>query len=141
MVIDKYKAVVDGIELFGLGNTHSTYTPSELNTYLLLPIQYNRIRLYYQDNKPIGLITWCWLSPTQSNLFLEDEYEPVSEDYQRENPGQDYLLWGIEFIAPYGHAHKLMRTIRNEHTELYGTTSMVHFRRFYDRNKLHKRTF
>lgn len=141
MRIDRYKAVVDGIELFSEGDIHSKYNLEELNTYLLLPIKYNRIRFYYEGDKPIGLITWCWLSPTHSDLFIDDEYQPVEEDYQRENPGEDYLLWGIEFIAPYGHTRKMMSTIRKEHRELYGTTTSVHFRRFYDRNKLHKRTF
>jgi len=141
MVIDKYTAVLDGMELFNEGDIHSKYTLEELHTYLLLPISYNRIRIYYQESKPIGLITWCWLSPTQSNLFLTDEYQPVAEDYQRENPGNDYLLWGIEFIAPYGHTLKMMRAVRREHKELYGTTTQVHFRRFYDRQKLHRRTF
>lgn len=141
MHIDRYKAVVDGIGLFNEGDTHSKYTLTELNTYLLLPIEYNRIRFYYQDDKPIGLITWCWLSPTQSTLFLEDKYQPTPEDYQRENPGEGYLLWAIEFIAPFGHTRKVIRNISKEHKELYGTTAQVHFRRFYDRQTLHRRTF
>lgn len=139
MHIDKYQAVVDGISLMELGDTHSRYTPSEVNTYLLLPIQYNRIRLYYQDTKPVGLITWCWLSPSKSTLFLEDKYEPVGDDYALENP-EGYDLWAIEFIAPFGHTRRVVKAIRKEHKELYGTTTSVHFRRFYDRNTLHKRT-
>ena len=140
MVIDKYKAVLDGLRLLEVGDTHSKYTPQEIISYLLYPIEHNRLRLYYIDNKPIGLCTWCWLSPTKANLFLNDKYTPTEEDYSLENPGGDYQLWGIEFIAPYGHTRKMMRTLRNEHKELYGTTK-VHFRRFYDRNKLHRRTF
>jgi hemolysin-activating ACP:hemolysin acyltransferase len=140
MHIDKYQAVVDGISLMELGDTHSKYTPSEVNTYLLLPTQYSRIRLYYQDTKPVGLITWCWLSPSKSTLFLEDKYEPVEDDYTLENP-EGYGLWGIEFIAPFGHTRRMMKAIREEHKELYGTTTSVHFRRFYNRNKLHKRMF
>jgi len=140
MVIDKYKAVLDGLRLLEVGDTHSKYTPQEIISYLLYPIEHNRLRLYYIDNKPIGLCTWCWLSPTKANLFLNDRYTPTEEDYSLENPGGDYQLWGIEFIAPYGHTRKMMRTLRNEHKELYGTTK-VHFRRFYDRNKLHRRTF
>ncbi len=140
MVIDKYKAVLDGLRLLEVGDTHSKYTPQEIISYLLYPIEHNRLRLYYIDNRPIGLCTWCWLSPTKANLFLNDRYTPTEEDYSLENPGGDYQLWGIEFIAPYGHTRKMMRTLRNEHKELYGTTK-VHFRRFYDRNKLHRRTF
>mgnify|MGYP000441452855 CR=1 FL=1 len=140
MVIDKYKAVLDGLRLLEVGDIHSKYTPNEVISYLLYPIEHNRLRLYYIDNRPIGLCTWCWLSPTKANLFLNDKYTPTEEDYSLENPGVDYQLWGIEFIAPYGHTRKMMRTLRNEHKELYGTTK-VHFRRFYDRNKLHRRTF
>jgi len=140
MYIDKYKAIEDSIELLTKGDVHAKYTPQEIISYLLLPINNNRVRLYYQGTKPIGLVTWCWLSPTKANLFLEDKYSPTDEDYQLENPGSDYQLWGIEFIAPYGHAHKVMKAIRKEHKEMYGTTK-VHFRRFYDRNRLHRRTF
>tara|TARA_B110000093_G_scaffold69783_1_gene75729 strand:+ start:2555 stop:2977 length:423 start_codon:yes stop_codon:yes gene_type:complete len=138
--IDRYKAVGDGIELLTKGDTHSKYTPREVITYLLLPINNNRIRIYYIDDKPIGLVTWCWLSPTKASLFLEDRYSPTDDDYKLENPEGDYQLWGIEFIAPYGHPLKVMRAIRQEHKELYGTTQ-VHFRRFYNRQKIHRRKF
>ena len=138
MVIDKYTAVVDGISLLELGDTHSYYTPSEVNTFLLLPIEHNKIRIYYEDTKPIGLITWCWLSTTKSNLFLNDKYQPTAEDYKQDTSDD---LWGMEFIAPFGHTRKMMRSIRKTTTELYGTANQVHFRRFYNRNKLHKRMF
>tara|TARA_R110002167_G_scaffold272074_1_gene478602 strand:+ start:644 stop:1069 length:426 start_codon:yes stop_codon:yes gene_type:complete len=141
MIIDKYKAVGDSIELLTKGDTHSKYTPSEVVSYLLLPINNNKIRIYYVGNNPVGLLTWCWLSPNKANLFLNDRYSPTDVDYKLEDPGVDYQLWGMEFIAPYGHARQMMRTIREEYKELYGTTTSVHFRRFYDRNKLHKRMF
>ena len=141
MYIDKYKAIGDGLLLLTNGDIHSKYTPSEVISYLLLPINTNKIRLYYVDDKPTGLITWCWLSPNKANLFLNDKYTPVEQDYQLENPGSDYQLWGIEFIAPFGRTLQMMRAIRKEHKELYGTTTKVHFRRFYNRNKLHRRTF
>ena len=141
MIIDKYKAVGDSIELLTKGDTHSKYTPSEVVSYLLLPINNNKIRIYYVGNNPVGLLTWCWLPPNKANLFLNDRYSPTDVDYKLEDPGVDYQLWGMEFIAPYGHARQMMRTIREEYKELYGTTTSVHFRRFYDRNKLHKRMF
>ena len=123
MVIDKYQAVLDGLRLLEVGDTHSRYIPKEVISY-----------------KPIGLATWCWLSPTKANLFLNDRYTPTEEDYSLDNPDGDYQLWGIEFIAPYGHTRQVARALRNLHKELYGTTSSVHFRRFYDRHKLHRRT-
>ena len=141
MYIGSHKAIEDSVLLLTKGEVHSQYTLSEIDSYILLPIKYNRIRLYYLGDKPIGLVTWCWLPPDKARLFLEDRYTPTAEDYMLDNPGGDYQLWGIEFITPYGHAAKVMRTLRKEYKELYGTTTKVHFRRFYDRQKLHRRTF
>jgi hemolysin-activating ACP:hemolysin acyltransferase len=70
--------------------------------------------------------------------FGQALYQPTAEDY-KQNTSDD--LWGIEFIAPFGHTRNMMRAIRNTTKELYGTTNQVHFRRFYNRNKLHKRMF
>ena len=140
-MFNKYKLVGDGVELLTKGEVHATYKPHEVITYLLLPINHNKIRIFYTDGKPIGLVTWCWLSPNKANLFLNDKYSPTDGDYQMENPGGEYQLWGIEFIAPYGDASKIMKSVRAEYKELYGTTTKVHFRRFYNRNKLHRRTF
>ena len=70
MYIDKYKAIGDGLGLLTKGDVHAKYTPQEIISYLLLPINNNRIRFYYQGTKPIGLVTWCLLSPTKANLFL-----------------------------------------------------------------------
>ena len=138
MVIDKYKAVVDSINLMDMVEPYSNYLPSDIKTYLLLPIQYNKIQLYYEGDKPVGLITWCWLSTTKSELFLKDEYVPDEDDFSLDTSDK---LWGFEFIAPYGHARKMMRSIRKTTEELYGTANQVHFRRSYDRHKLHKRMF
>lgn len=140
MVIDKYQAVLDGLRLLEIGDTHSTYRPEEVISYLLYPIEHTKLRLFYQGGKPIGLATWCWLSPTKANLFLNDEYRLQEEDYLLDNPGGDSQLWVIEFIAPYGHTRKVYRDLRTLHKELYGTTATVHFRRFYDRHKLHRKT-
>ena len=141
MKIDKYQLLLDSLRLLELGDIHSRYTPTEIISYLVYPIEHDRLRIYYVGSKPVGLVTWCWLSPTRASLFLSDKYTLQEEDYKLENPGGDYQLWGVEFIAPYGHTLKVMRAIRKEHKELYGTTTQVHFRRFYDRQKLHRRTF
>ena len=141
MELDRYKALVDSIYLLTLGEAQSGYTPSEVLSYISLPIDYKRCQLYYDGTDVAGLVTWCWLTPDKGTRFLLDEYTPTEEDYKLENPDGDYQLWGIEFITPYGHALQVMRHIRKLHKELYGTTTKVHFRRFSDRHKLHKRTF
>ena len=138
MIIDNSKAIADGLQLFINSSIYNRYRLKDINTYLVLPVNNNKIRIFYQQDQPIGLITWCWLSTTKSNLFLDDKYNPSEEDYKQDTSDK---LWGMEFIAPFGHTRKMMRSIRKTTTELYGTANQVHFRRFYNRNKLHKRMF
>lgn len=133
------KAVSDGLSLFNMSEGHRAYTVSDLQTYLILPIKYNTIRLYYRDDQPIGLVTWCWLSEENSNLFLNGKYHPTEEDHDStKRTGKE--LWGMELIAPYGDARRIMRLIRSECLETYGMSD-VHWRRFHDQTRKRKRKF
>ena len=66
-----------------------------------------------EKDKPVGLVTWCWMSSTNSSNFLQDNYHPSEEDFQFDDvEGKE--LWGLELIAPYGHTRQVMRLIYNE---------------------------
>ncbi len=139
MNLEYNKAVADGIYLFSQSDKHRTYTVSDLDTYLLLPIKYNRIRYYYSSGTPVGLITWCWMSRDSSAKFLQDRYHPTPEDYA-DDTREDKELWGLEFISTDGQARRMMRLIKQELVETYGH-SKVHWRRFYDRTTKRQRKF
>jgi hemolysin-activating ACP:hemolysin acyltransferase len=136
--MDSSKAVVDCLYLFNQSPDHRIYTLTEFNSYAIYPIIHNKIRIFYDQDKPISLVTWCWFTNEQSDLFLQEEYEPVESDYVRTNGDQ---LWGIEFIAPYGHARKTMKQMKSICCELYGNNNIVHWRRLHSPDKLIKRTF
>tara|TARA_R110001583_G_scaffold80504_2_gene216101 strand:- start:141 stop:560 length:420 start_codon:yes stop_codon:yes gene_type:complete len=137
--LDYNKAVADGLNLFIESPSHYKYNLFDIDTYLMLPIINNRIRIFYQENTPIGLITWCWLTEDKAQKFLRYEYDPKQEDYEdidRENK----QLWGLDFISTTGKAKTMMSSVRKEHKELYGSTK-VHWRRFSDPTKTHKKEF
>lgn len=137
--VDRNKIIADSLELFNQSEEHRKYTVSDLQTYLLLPVEWNTIRIYYSGEKPVGLVTWCWLSPDNSAKFLEGKYHPTPEDHDKDKRhGKE--LWGMELIAPHGHTRQVLRAINNECVETYGE-SEVHWRRFHDRTRKHKRKF
>lgn len=139
MILNNSKAIADGLQLFINSNTYKKYRLEDINTYLILPINNNRIRIFYQEDQPIGLITWCWLTENKAQKFLRYEYDPKQEDYadiDRENK----QLWGLDFISTTGKAKTMMSSVRKEHKELYGSTK-VHWRRFSDPTKTHKKEF
>jgi len=140
MTIDYNKTIADGLTLFLSSGPHKKYTLPDINTYLVLPIVNNRVRIFYQqDGKPVGLITWCWLTENKAKKLLQYEYDPVQEDYE-DTDIEDKQLWGLDFIATTGQTRHMMASVRKEHNKLY-SKSKVHWRRFSNPTKEHTREF
>ena len=138
MQIDNNKALADGLELFKHSVWHRVYNVVDVYRYLIAPIKYNRTRLYYQEDKPIGLVTWCWLSKEDGQRFLNNDYYITESDYVSDT---DEELWGIELLAPYGNARQVFSLIRKEHTNVYGRNEKVNWRRLHEPSKRHTREF
>tara|TARA_R110002126_G_scaffold101930_3_gene234002 strand:- start:2449 stop:2871 length:423 start_codon:yes stop_codon:yes gene_type:complete len=138
MQIDNNKALADGLELFKNSKWHKVYNVDDVYRYLIAPIKYNRIRLYYQEDKPIGLVTWCWLSKEDGQRFLNNGYYITESDYVSDTNEE---LWGIELLAPYGNARQVFSLIRKEHTNVYGRNEKVNWRRLHEPSKRHTREF
>lgn len=139
MTLDLKQAVLDGLYLFSNSKDHRHYSISEFLSYLVYPVLHNKIQFFYEDGKPVGLVTWCYLSNEKAQAFKDDEYILQEEDYLAESGDQ---LWGIEFIAPFGtHTFKIMRRMKEVHRDRYGSTRTVYWRRFKARKLIHKGVF
>lgn len=133
------EALEDALQIFRASPAHTKYNVNDIYIYLQLPIQYRTIQIYYEDQKPVGLITWCWLRKEDADLFLKDKYHPTPDDYRLDDP-VSRELWGMEFIAPYGHTKHMMRSIKQKIDERYGP-QQVHWRRFHSRNTRRTKRF
>ena len=119
MNLSEEQIISHSLKLMVASNEHRNWKLGNLETYLFFPVRHNRIRVYLEDNIPVGLITWCWMYPEDANQFLQGNYHPSEDDFKHDNiEGKE--LWGLEFIAPYGHARKINRMIRNEIRDTYG---------------------
>jgi hemolysin-activating ACP:hemolysin acyltransferase len=138
-VLTNGEALADALSLFRASPSHSKYNVNDIYTYLQLPLQYKTIELYYEGDKPVGLITWCWLKKEDADLFLVGQYHPNPDDYRLDDP-LSRELWGMEFIAPYGHTKQMMRSIKHKIEERYGPQN-VHWRRFHSRDTRRTKRF
>tara|TARA_R110000787_G_scaffold252693_3_gene358142 strand:- start:4520 stop:4942 length:423 start_codon:yes stop_codon:yes gene_type:complete len=136
MKINHDTALTDGLELFRQSKWHKNYNVEDVYRYLIAPLKYNRIRLYYQYKKPIGLVTWCWLSQENGKKFLNNNYYITKDDYVSDT-GEE--LWGIELIAPYGDVRQVVNLTRKEHADVYKRNETIHWRRLHEPNKRHTR--
>ncbi len=130
------QAVVDGLELFSKSKWHKYYNVLDVQRYLISPIKYNRIRMFYKDKKPVGLITWCWLNKQSAKDFLKQKYYITEEDYKDDTKEE---LWAIELLAPYGNAYSLVKQMRQEHRNTYKRNEKVNWRRLHDPERRHTR--
>ena len=136
------KAVLDSLFLFNQSPDHRLYTLVEFNHYCLFPLIHQKSRLFYNGDKPIGFVSWAWLTEEEATEFLSERWMPSEEVHKRPDVIDDqYQLWGIDFIAPYGHSTKVMRGMMNHSQSILGKRVPAHWRRFKQPDKVHKKEF
>ena len=136
------KAVLDSLFLFNQSPDHRLYTLVEFNHYCLFPLIHQKARLFYNGDKPIGFVSWAWLTEEEATEFLSERWMPSEEVHKRPDVIDDqYQLWGIDFIAPYGHSTKVMRGMMNHSQSILGKRVPAHWRRFKQPDKVHKKEF
>ena len=136
------KAVLDSLFLFNQSPDHRLYTLVEFNHYCLFPLIYQKARLFYNGNKPIGFVSWAWLTEEEAQDFISERWMPSEEVHKRPDVIDDqYQLWGIDFIAPYGHSTKVMRGMMKHSQSILGKRVPAHWRRFKQPDKVHIKEF
>ena len=134
--------VLDCLYLFNQSDDHRLYTLVEFNHYCLFPLIHNKAYLFYQDDKPIGFVTWAWLTAEEAEEFLSERWMLDEEVWKRPDVIDDrYKLWGIDFIAPYGHSTKVMRGMMKHSQSVLGKRVPAHWRRFKQPDKVHSKEF
>lgn len=135
----QYKdAVLAGLYLFGKSDFHRQYSISDFNSYMIFPLLNDKVQIFYDGDLPIGIVTWCWFTDEEARDFLNHQWTPPEECYQRNTGDQ---LWVIEMISTHGQAYKMVRFIRSKLSDLYGTGGVFFFRRSHTPQKLHDMRF
>jgi len=134
--------VLDCLYLFNKSDDHRLYTLAEFNSYCLFPILHKKARLFYENDKPIGFVSWAWLSEEEATEFLSEMWIPGEEVWKRPDIVDDqHQLWGIDFIAPFGHTTKVMRSMMKHSQTVLGQRVPANWRRFKSPDKIHTKEF
>lgn len=129
-------SVLDGIHLFAVSDRHRYYSVYELYHYFIYPLMHDKVRIWHDDNnKPIGLFTWCFLSTEKASAFLNDECLLEEEDYMADGGDE---IWGVELIAPYGHARQIVTDLKQQYRDKYGLERPIYWRRLHQPNHRRK---
>ena len=136
------KAVLDSLYLFNQSPDHRIYTLVEFNHYCLFPLIHSKARLFYENDMPIGYVSWAWLTPDEAQNFLDERWVPDEQTYKRPDVITENLtLWGIEFIAPFGGTLSVMRGMMHHSKSILGRRVPANWRRFKQPDKIHTKEF
>lgn len=86
---------------------HRALSMDSIERLFLVPAQLDQLRMYHRGARPVGLVTWAWLSPAAEAAHLAGE-RPLAPQEWRSGP----QLWYPDFIAPFGDLAAIVRDAR-----------------------------
>ena len=134
--------VLDCLYLFNKSEFHRLYTLADFNSYGLSPLIHKKAHLFYDGDAPIGFVSWVWITEEEATDFLSEKWIPNEEVWARPDTIDDrYQLWGVDFIAPFGHTTKVMRGMIQHSQTVLGQRVPANWRRFKQPDKIHTKEF
>ena len=101
----------DIITLMTQSPAHADYKISHLSKVVLPPVQLNQYRIYHNAKKePVGFVSWAMLSKEAEKQFLNESKPLTLEQWASGD-----IVYIMEFIAPYGHALKIIKDMQQHH--------------------------
>lgn len=86
---------------------HRLYTISDLEERFIPSLLHNQFRYYEINGFPIGFVNWAWIDDAVEQKYQTGQYELTLDEWQG---GSN--LWFPEFVAPFGHARKMIQDLR-----------------------------
>ncbi|MEJ8562321.1 toxin-activating lysine-acyltransferase [Yoonia sp. GPGPB17] len=100
-------ALGDMLWLYSLSEIHQSWPIASLHKWLLPPLERGQYRLYHQGQRPVGFVTWAWMSEQ-----VEQEYIHKKGALDKHQWKTGDRIWIIDFIAPFGHAWMIAEDLR-----------------------------
>lgn len=94
--------------LFLQSPPHLQYRLHQFAAHALAPLRLNQFRIYRGAKGPVGFVAWAWLDEARAARYAEGDTTLSADDW-RSGP----QLWFIEFIAPFGHARRMVDDLRS----------------------------
>ena len=117
-----------------LSKVHRKYQVRDIADVILPTINLNQFRIYRDKNKqPIGLVTWGYFNEATEREYLSGK-SVLSE---KELTSGD-ILYFLDFIAPYGHAKKIIKDLRENVFPTSEAKSLHFLEQGIRRNKVKK---
>ncbi len=118
----------DIVMLMSKSNTHKQFTISDLMRVVIPPLELGQYEVFREQNKPVGFVSWAWLTNTTAFGYITRQRRLKSSDWNKGNQ-----LWVIDVIAENYSPIKIIRYLRNKFEPI---VDKVYWHRAKNPNKL-----
>jgi cytolysin-activating lysine-acyltransferase len=125
-----FQVIGEVIYLMSLSSIHRYFKVIDINHYILPAIKLNQFRIYRNRTYAVGFVSWAYFSDEVEKQYTSGPVLLNLEDWQSGNN-----LFFIDFIAPFGHATKISRDLRNN---VFPQRRVAKALRFKEPGNLHK---
>ena len=88
---------------------HRDWPLASVVQWVLPALLNNQYRLYRQNDRPIGYVSWGWLSAEAETGYVQDPSSLQPKDWQSGD-----RLWLLDWIAPGGGTHAIARDLKSK---------------------------
>jgi len=88
---------------------HKQFFISDLEWFVMTPVILQQFRLFYDQDKPIGVVLWASVDSEVSARLAQGGGKMRPQDWKS---GTE--LWAVEVIAPFGGAEAMLRDLKEK---------------------------
>jgi len=89
---------------------HEKFLIKDIKDFVVPPISCNQFRIYKNSkDMPVGYVSWALVSDELEHKMLHEKYCLKHNEWQT---GKNLVF--IDFIAPFGHAKKIIKDLRTK---------------------------
>jgi cytolysin-activating lysine-acyltransferase len=95
--------------LMSQSNLHKSFFISDLEWFVMTPVILQQFRMFYDKDKPIGVVLWASVDAEVSARLAEGGGKMRPQDWKSGNE-----LWAVEVIAPFGGAEAMLKDLKDK---------------------------
>lgn len=88
--------------LYSMSELHKKWAIQSIQQWLLPAIYHNQYRLYHLKGRPVGLVTWAWMSAEVETAYVRNPRGLQPGHWKSGDRG-----WLLDFVAPFGDAIRI----------------------------------
>ena len=88
---------------------HKQFFISDLEWFVMTPALLQQFRLYYDQQKPIGVVLWASVSDEVAERLAQGTTKLRPQDWKSGD-----TLWVVEVIAPFGGAEEMVKDLKEK---------------------------